>query len=147
MEQEIFQALRKAKLMDSDSDARATSTTATTSGGYSRSGRTDKGVSAVGQVIALPLKSAFHAQASWDEAGTKLVETKDLVHNAWDTRTVWAPVRWQQQRQQNEDASNTATGTTPIVRQQKELSEYPYDQILNSLLPDDIRVLGKSSLV
>lgn len=123
VEKEVVKALLKAKLIDS----RATS-------GYSRCGRTDKGVSAVGQVVALQLKSAFHEQASWDEEGTKLLETKDLVNNSRDKLAVWAPIR-----KKKGDAS---TGT--IARQQKELSEYPYDKILNNLLPEDIRILGKS---
>jgi hypothetical protein len=123
VEKEVFKALRKAKLIDS----RATS-------GYSRCGRTDKGVSAVGQVVALQLKSAFHEQASWDEEGTKLLETKDLVNNSRDTLTVWAPIR---------KKKNDSTDT--IARQEKELSEYPFDKILNNLLPDDIRILCKSS--
>jgi hypothetical protein len=123
VEKELFKALRKAKLID----ARATSD-------YTRCGRTDKGVSAVGQVMALQLKSAFHEQASWDEGGMKLLETKDLVHNSRDTLTVWAP------RRKHKDDS---TGT--IVRQQKELSEYAFDQILNNFLPVDIRIIGKSS--
>jgi hypothetical protein len=121
VEKEVFKALRKAKLIDS----RATS-------GYSRCGRTDKGVSAVGQVVAVQLKSAFHEQASWDEEGTKLLETKDLVNNSRDTLAVWAPIR---------KKKDDPTGTT--VRQEKELSEYPYDKILNNLLPDDIRILCK----
>jgi hypothetical protein len=125
VEKEVFQALRKAKLIDSNS--RAVSD-------YSRGGRTDKGVSAVGQVMAWQLKSAFHEQASWDEEGTKLIETKDLVRNSRDTHTVWAP-----QRKHQDDCTGT------IVRQQKELSEYAFDQILNHFLPDDIRILGKSS--
>jgi hypothetical protein len=127
VEKEVFKALRKAKLIDSDS--RATSD-------YSRCGRTDKGVSAVGQVMALQLKSAFHEQASWDEEGTKLVETKDLVNNSRDTLTVWAP-----QRKHKDDSTGT------IVRQQKELSEYAFELLLNNFLPDDIRILGKSSPV
>jgi hypothetical protein len=125
VEKEVMKALCKAKLIDS----RATS-------GYSRCGRTDKGVSAVGQVVALQLKSAFHEQASWDEEGTQLLETKDLVNNSRDTLTVWAPMR---------KKKGDSTGT--IVRQQKELSEYAFDKILNNLLPDDIRILGKSSQV
>jgi hypothetical protein len=124
VEKEVMKALCKAKLIDS----RATS-------GYSRCGRTDKGVSAVGQVVALQLKSAFQ-QVSWDEEGTQLLETKDLVNNSRDTLTVWAPIR-----KKKGDSSGT------IVRQQKELSEYPFDKILNNLLPDDIRILGKCSPV
>jgi tRNA pseudouridine38/39 synthase len=122
VERELFQALTKTKLIES----RATS-------GYSRCGRTDKGVSAVGQVVALQLKSAFHQQASWDQEGTTLLDTnKDLVNNSRDKLTVWAPLR----------KKNADTGAE--VRQCKEMTEYAYDKILNRLLPDDIRILGWS---
>jgi tRNA pseudouridine38/39 synthase len=122
VEKEVFKALIKAKLIES----RATS-------GYSRCGRTDKGVSAVGQVVALQLKSAFHEQASWDEEGTSLLETKDLVNNSRDKLSVWSPMR-----KKKGDTTDT------IVRQHKDLTEYPFDKILNNLLPDDIRILAWS---
>jgi hypothetical protein len=48
--------------------------------------------------------------------------------------TVWAPIR-----KKKDDYTDT------IARQEKELSEYPFDKILNNLLPDDIRILCKSS--
>ena len=114
VERQLMAALIKARLIES----RETS-------GYSRCGRTDRGVSAVGQVVAFQLKSAFSQQASWDEAGTDLVETKDLVDNSRDTLTVWAPSRKKR-------------------FEQKTLSEYAFDRILNNLLPPDIRILGWS---
>ncbi len=67
VEKALFRALRQAYLIDGRSSCQ-----------YSRCGRTDKGVSAAGQVVALQLKSAISLQASWDEAGQRLLNTDEL---------------------------------------------------------------------
>lgn len=107
IEQALFAALRKAHLVEDRE-------------GYSRCGRTDKGVSALGQVIALPLKSAFHPEASLDPEGTQPLT--QLPNNSHQSLSIYAPSR-----------------KGRIAKEQK---EYAYDKILNNLLPPDIRILG-----
>jgi tRNA pseudouridine(38-40) synthase len=143
---------------------------------YSRCGRTDRGVSAAGQVIALTLPSAFAPDASWDEAGQRLVfsrpqdqqrqqqlqqETEGVIgaipteepsnketlpSNSHDSVQVWVPVKAGKQ-QGTGPADQHRSESTELQKQQpprksKIMTEYPYDYILNNLLPPDIRVLG-----
>ena len=122
IEKALFAALIKARFVKSRHTC-----------SYSRCGRTDRGVSAAGQVVALRLKSAFSPTASWDAAGTSLVETQQLPNNSLDKITVWAPPRNNKKQQQQQQQP---------TRQQKEMSEYAYDKILNSIFPDDVRILG-----
>lgn len=89
IEEELFVALIKSKLMEKREGAN-----------YSRCGRTDKGVSAFGQVIALDVRSNKPPGAE----GQSVVENGDLM-KGMDT-------------------------------------EMPYVQILNRLLPPDIRVVA-----
>ena len=126
VEKALFAALDKAHLVESRSTC-----------AYSRCGRTDRGVSAAGQVVALDLKSAFSLEASWDAAGTSPVDTGELPNNPFDKITVWVPPRRKNKKSAQSDSAAPA-------RQQKELSEYDYAKILNNLLPDEIRVLGYS---
>lgn len=105
VEKNLFQALLKAKLVES----RETS-------GYSRCGRTDKGVSAAGQVVALHLKSTIPLDASFDSEGTSLVVDDDLPKNEYEQVKVWVHPR------KKKDPSSS--------RLEKEMSEYPYARIL-----------------
>jgi tRNA pseudouridine38/39 synthase len=82
IEEELFTAMRKTRLVPEGVGWREL--------GYSRGGRTDKGVSAAGQVVALELRS------------------KGLV------------------------------GSEPVEEQ----DEYDYCQIINSVMSDNVRVLG-----
>jgi tRNA pseudouridine38/39 synthase len=130
VERALFQALMRARLVES----RETS-------GYSRCGRTDRGVSAAGQVVALQLKSAIPLDASLDPEGTQLLlgendnNDNSLPKNEQEIVSAWVVPR---KRNNNNDGGNT---TTP-QRVEKELSEYPYAKILNNLLPPEIRILG-----
>jgi tRNA pseudouridine38/39 synthase len=114
IEKAIFEALVKTKLVDSRE-----------SSGFSRCGRTDKGVSAAGQVVALQLKSAFPLNASFDEDGSSFVSTEKLPNNSSESLPVWVPPK-----------------TSGLLRTKKELREYPYERMLNNTLPNDIRILG-----
>jgi tRNA pseudouridine38/39 synthase len=114
VEKALFRALRQAYLIDGRSSCQ-----------YSRCGRTDKGVSAAGQVVALQLKSAISLQASWDEAGQRLLNTDELPKNAVDALQLWVPPR-----------------KPSAPKQLRTVREYAYDRVLNNLLPSDIQVLG-----
>lgn len=120
VERALFQALQKCRFITNRESAN-----------YSRCGRTDKGVSAAGQVVALHVKSAFGSTASWDAEGQDLVQDDQLPKNSLDAKTVWVPPR-----------KPKKGGSGSIVRQQKDLTEFAYDHVLNNLLPPEIRVLG-----
>jgi tRNA pseudouridine(38-40) synthase len=123
VERKLFDALLKTRLVVSRSEC-----------GYSRCGRTDRGVSAAGQVVAFNIKSAFPVNASWMEDGTSLLEAKDLPKNEDESRKVWNLPRSRKKK------TNTATST--MNRMEKDMKEYPYSRILNSILPPSIRILG-----
>lgn len=139
VERALFQALLRARLVES----RETS-------GYSRCGRTDRGVSAAGQVVALQLKSAIPLDASVDPEGTQLLSDDDdimssssppppLPKNEFEKISAWVVPR----KRNKKKGENTASEIpTPASRVERDLSEYPYAKILNNLLPPEIRILG-----
>lgn len=121
----LFDAMLKARLITS----RETSN-------YSRCGRTDKGVSSAGQVVALHLKSAFAKSVTWDEEGTKFLEAKDLPKNENESRKVWCVPRARKKKM------NSESTTSSNSRIEREINEYSYSKILNNILPPSIRILG-----
>ena len=127
VERALFQALCKTKLIES----RETS-------GYSRCGRTDKGVSAAGQVVALHLKSAIPLDAAYDAEGNVVVPDKDLPKNELDSLKIWVFPRNKKDKQK----SSKHGPENGNLRQEREISEYAYAKILNNVLPADIRILG-----
>ncbi|PVU95082.1 hypothetical protein BB561_002067 [Smittium simulii] len=104
VEGEIFKALIKGKLITSEETC-----------GYSRCGRTDRGVSAFGQVISLYVRSS----AIWHEPDSSLGDSADIPELYIDT----------------------FNASKPIILPDNEL-ELPYARIINNLLPMDIRVLA-----
>ena len=114
VEKALFAALRKARLVESRESC-----------AYSRCGRTDSGVSAAGQVVALKVRSAFAMDASFDEQGHSLFRDADLPKNSLDEKEVWIIPRKKGK-----------------PRELRKLRELEYDNILNKLLPEDIRVLA-----
>lgn len=85
VEKILIAALQKTCLIESRSEC-----------GYSRSGRTDKGVSAFGQVVAMRVRSAFpigtflNGNDSGDDDRIMLQET-DLPKNHLDKVSCWTP--------------------------------------------------------
>jgi tRNA pseudouridine38/39 synthase len=128
VERALFEALVRARLVESREGS-----------GYSRCGRTDRGVSAAGQVVALQLKSTFPLDASFDEEGTELVDSGDLPKNEFESISVWTFPRLDKQRTKK---STSVDEIVNIQRLRKEMKEYPYAKILNNLLPVSIRILG-----
>jgi tRNA pseudouridine38/39 synthase len=136
VERALYQALIKTKLVQS----RETS-------GYSRCGRTDKGVSAAGQLVALQLKSTIPLDASWEEDGKATLSEEELPKNSMDRLRAWVLPKLKKKKKQQlkpDDDDGNDTTTTSTVRQEKQLTEYDYAKILNNVLPDDIRILGWS---
>mmetsp|Transcript_29793 Transcript_29793/g.32017 ORF Transcript_29793/g.32017 Transcript_29793/m.32017 type:complete len:622 (-) Transcript_29793:105-1970(-) len=135
VERQLFDALLKARLVVS----RETS-------GFSRCGRTDRGVSAVGQVVALNIKSAFPVNASWDEDGSTLLETKDLPKNEHVSQKVWIIPRSKKKTNTTTTKDNMkyddSDKSVTMNRMDRDMKEYSYSKILNNILPPSIRILG-----
>lgn len=131
VERALFAALHRAQLVESRECCN-----------YSRCGRTDRGVSAAGQVVALHLKSSFPETATWDEEGQQKVETKDLPNDAFEVRKVWVIPRRSKKKREQDMSCLGDSNLSEEPRQSKDMSEYDYARVLNKLLPDDIRVLG-----
>jgi tRNA pseudouridine38/39 synthase len=136
IERALFTALRQAHMVTSRDEC-----------GYSRCGRTDRGVSSAGQVVALHIKSAFAPEATLRDPREESLSTadkvealanEDLPNNSHEKLRVWVPPK----AKKHKKGKDAESGGTHQQWLQKELSEYAYDKILNNLLPPDIRVLG-----
>jgi tRNA pseudouridine38/39 synthase len=145
IERSLFTALKQAHLVASRDSCQ-----------FSRCGRTDKGVSAFGQVVALYLKSAFPLEATMEHplipaSSTELgsfIDYSELPKNSFDPLTVWVLPRKKKATNSKStyDSSSAPYGSSPLTPHSpyvsKTLREYAYDKILNNLLPPNIRVLG-----
>ena len=121
IEEVLWKALRKAKLIfPSDEEAIATGEISWAGCDYTKCGRTDKGVSAFGQVIGLrvrshrPLSSKQKDETTGSKQDSFDSERKTSLYGSDDVEPVFDPV----------------------------MDELPYGQILNNILPSDIRVLA-----
>lgn len=122
---------------------------------YSRCGRTDKGVHAHGQVIALRLRSAFHTLAKRivcygddnsksnieDGQQTLLLDEEALPKNSFDSLTCLVPTTTKSTSKSKNKSSSSSTPTTTTM-EQRTITELDYPKILNGVLPSSIRILG-----
>ena len=112
---------------------------ARTAAQYSRCGRTDKGVHAHGQVVAMYLKSAFPLSAKAVVMGSDSksqgddLDEESLPKNSLDKMECFVMPR--KKKQGNAQAELPA-------HQLKTISEYDYAKVLNNVLPSSIRVIG-----
>lgn len=121
---------------------------ARTASKYSRCGRTDKGVHANGQVVALYLKSAFPLMARErrtlstidggddKEPGVVLKECH-LPKNSLDGLECYVPPR--NNKKKGMTNRNSDEQSSLIL---KTVYEYDYPRVLNNVLPPSIRILG-----
>ncbi|CAG8501242.1 2447_t:CDS:2 [Paraglomus occultum] len=109
VEGQIFKALLTAKLITDPSSCK-----------FSRCGRTDKGVSGLGQVIALKVRSNMPADK---------IEDKDIVEENVES-----------------DGNDYKNEYVKIKDKNQPKEEIPYVDILNRLLPADIRILAWTSV-
>lgn len=117
IEKHLFAALRKVCLIQDRQTC-----------GYSRCGRTDRGVSALGQVVALQLRSAFPNDLPNEDIP---VHPNDpYIQSPEDPRS---------------DASPSPKMRS-LASKSSEVFELNYCQLLNRVLPPDIRVLGWSEV-
>ncbi|KAI8923919.1 pseudouridine synthase [Entophlyctis helioformis] len=126
VEAALFRALLTAKLVPSIADI-----------GWSRCGRTDRGVSAFGQVVSLWIRTSRPSDAStlsWPEVAALSSSDRSRTHSSSDR-----PV----------SATTTATAAAVIASTTTAAGdgsspELQYLTTLNRLLPSDIRVLAWS---
>ena len=115
VEYHLFQALQKSNFITHPSNCH-----------YARCGRTDKGVSAHGQVISLYVRSAIPSH----------VHDSKLPSNSHDTISISIPLSVPSS---NKTMSTSTTDNQTLSKTYKELN---YPKILNHHLPSTIRVLG-----
>jgi tRNA pseudouridine38/39 synthase len=145
----------------SSSNSSSSCSSARSAAKYSRCGRTDKGVHAHGQVIALHLRSAFHPLAqrivrNGDDNSnnnssneeemqpqTLMLDEEALPKNSFDSLTCLVPTTSKSTtKSNNKSSSTTAPPSTTTTMEQKTISELDYPKILNGVLPSSIRILG-----
>jgi len=126
IEGQLFHALKKTRLIPEDAD--------TASIRYSRCGRTDKGVSGAGQVVALLVRSAARVEDHPSTVGTSGQPEAGAAsglpeegHKAMETGS--------------QDLMETGSHAQPFVLPPPE-EELDYPFLLNKILPEEIRVLG-----
>ncbi len=94
---------------------------------YSRCGRTDKGVSAFGQIVALHLRSALPLE----------MEEAQIPRHPCDKTEILVPA---DTKKSSTTPSSNSTTTTPMIK--KLVQEMDYCAMLNNALPVPIRVIG-----
>ncbi|RIA97369.1 pseudouridine synthase [Glomus cerebriforme] len=104
IEGHLFKALLNTKLISDPSDCN-----------FSKCGRTDKGVSGLGQVVTLDVRSNLPKDSP--------IESNELDYNEYINE-------------------NIISDKSHINNEQEKIEEVPYVESLNRLLPDDIRVLA-----
>ncbi|KAG8955510.1 hypothetical protein FRC03_011122 [Tulasnella sp. 419] len=115
--------------------------------GWSRCGRTDKGVSAAGQVVAFWARSNIGARKLREKAKRKAREVED---DALDLSLLGeGPLNGEDSATTSNMTEDTASSEaskddTKVTGAEEEEEELNYVQILNTLLPPSIRVLAWS---
>ncbi|CAI7878175.1 unnamed protein product, partial [Closterium sp. NIES-54] len=117
------------------------------SAGYSRCGRTDRGVNAIGQVVALHLRSSVRPRQQ--HSG---MTAADVALEATDCATAAAAPAGPTASQSNVTNGSVAVdlAATDVARRSDDVAgesadvagEIDYVASLNRALPDDIRVLA-----
>jgi len=126
VETHIFIALRKLKLIVDRKSAN-----------YSRCGRTDKGVSAFGQVVSLNLRSSFPDDTPLD----------CLPSDSFSSKTVTVtrpkkPLKKSKAEKKNMDPQTLSTPPVEYEMVTKTIKEYDYCRMLNAALPPAIRCIA-----
>ncbi|KAK5675684.1 pseudouridine synthase deg1 [Elasticomyces elasticus] len=125
VEEELWKALRKTRLILPDFGGKPENEICWDGCEYSKCGRTDRGVSAFGQVIGINVRSSRPKEKDPIVNGANPAQsagTEEVVVTADETSA---------------DDESVAVPTWDPVR-----DELPYIQLLNRVLPTDIRVLA-----
>ncbi|KAK6095225.1 pseudouridine synthase deg1 [Batrachochytrium dendrobatidis] len=144
VESYIFKALEVARLIPSDGGACA----------WSRCGRTDKGVSAFDQVVSVWVRTARPGDRDtldWDQVAklTELMKKGEVTALSSCLTAAPTPASdlssiFSSTLEQKDTLMQDATQATKDQSSHTLPNELPYLNILNRLLPDDIRVLAWS---
>ena len=130
----LFDALAKARLIDQEAGFEGC--------GWEKCGRTDRGVSAAGQVVSLWVRSALLAEHN---DNLELAET--TMPTVSTSSQDQAPTSEYQITDAEDDFGSLDISSTPSPSEataSKPTFEHDYLSILNRLLPDTIRVLAWS---
>ncbi len=145
IEEELWKALRKAYLICPESNTRIDEGEVNWEGcDYSKCGRTDKGVSAFGQVIGIRLRSnhlsgpSLRERLQDDYGGAGSKNSKEAPYEEPEI-TSRSP---HSQCATNSQLSSTCSKDEHVASLCPVDDEIPYVQILNRLLPPDIRMLA-----
>ena len=136
VEKHLFEALVKLKLIKDKHSCN-----------YSRCGRTDRGVSALGQVVALNLRSsipvAIAADAVPAHPGDAVLVDEPAAVDALASSSS-SSSSGSRKRKASPDAADGGGGDAPTASGTKTraVKEMDYCGMLNRLLPEHIRVLG-----
>jgi len=142
VETELFTALQRTRLI------RGTAADAN----YSRCGRTDKGVSAIGQVVALYLRSKQKLLQKGDcpsvEKADNYVESKSMLSSERETEEFSNEGATSKEEVTKSDGDRVARARASrkleamFASTASDEDELDYVGVLNRALPEDIRVLG-----
>ncbi|CAA7262643.1 unnamed protein product [Cyclocybe aegerita] len=131
VENVLFDAMAKAHLVDASGGFEAC--------GWEKCGRTDRGVSAAGQVVSLWIRSAFpperenetipESKTTSDDPESKEDDSRELVDDFGSLSMAQEP------------SSNTSA---PKPKRPSEQVELDYVTMLNRILPDTIRIIAWS---
>ncbi|BBN00496.1 tRNA pseudouridine38/39 synthase [Marchantia polymorpha subsp. ruderalis] len=134
VESEFFAALRRTKLLIGDvSDAN-----------YSRCGRTDKGVSAIGQLVSLRLRTSCKPSVHEGGIGGSVYTYENLADG--DEKIISSAAHDVEAEEMLTDrvaaARASRAAEESVSSNLGDEEEIDYVGVLNRVLPDDIRVLG-----
>ncbi|KAL6071813.1 tRNA pseudouridine synthase 3, variant 3 [Balamuthia mandrillaris] len=134
IERHLLEALTKARLITSRESAR-----------FQRCGRTDKGVSALGNVISLLVRSNLRPATTSNEtrkrSQTKDKEKEEMEEEEKDDQE--HKDKEKPEKEESEEDDGIIYKDTPLMLSGgKKDEELNYTRTLNNLLPPDIRVLG-----
>ncbi|KAL3685438.1 hypothetical protein R1sor_003460 [Riccia sorocarpa] len=133
VESELFAALRRTRLLIGD----------LTEANYSRCGRTDKGVSAIGQVVALRLRTNCKTLVENASFQSDTYSENSAVGDKVFSSTVPEPAETEKFPVDRVAAAIACRGLEESVSSNFETEgEIDYVGVLNRVLPDDIRIVG-----
>ena len=131
VENVLFDALSKARLVEKDAGFDGC--------GWEKCGRTDRGVSAAGQVVSLWVRSALSSQESTDESTEKIASKGPA-----------SKTKIREDSLEDDFGSPNIAGTphtnsiSKSTKESRSYHEHDYLAILNRLLPDTIRIIAWS---
>ena len=146
VEEELWKALNKARLVFPTPNTLLGPDEPNWEGcDYSKCGRTDKGVSAFGQVIGIRVRSNRPVDRTQKPVPSEDAVTEEGPSHRRDTGTAASPAV--SDTSLEEDATSTTSSLSEPLSDGTSLfhsikDEIPYCQVLNRLLPPDIRMLA-----